>query len=106
MSIAVVNHATTPQLLTIPEVAELLGISRVRCYEMAASGEIPSIRLSARRIRVQPAALDAWLTERARLSAGHHDARPADETGHARGSAGTGRASNTAAGQSRDVVSV
>lgn len=65
MATTVVDHANSP-LLTIPEVARLLGISRVRCYEMAASGEIPSMRLSARRIRVPQAALDAWLTERAR----------------------------------------
>ncbi len=35
-----------------------------------------------------------------------NDAWPADETGHAQSSAGTGRASTTAAGQSRNVVSV
>jgi excisionase family DNA binding protein len=68
METTAVKNGNT-EFLTIPEVAELLGISRVRCYEMAATGEIPSMRLSPRRIRISRGALDAWLAERARLSA-------------------------------------
>lgn len=52
-------------LLTIPEVAEILGVSAVGAYQMAAAGEIPSVRLSPRRIRVPRAALDLWLAGQA-----------------------------------------
>jgi excisionase family DNA binding protein len=36
----------------------------MRCYEMVGEGEIPSIRLSERRIRIPREALDAWLAKR------------------------------------------
>lgn len=62
MTSNVANNATAP-LLTIPEVATILGVSRERCYRLAAEGRIPSVRLSPRRIRVPRAALEAWLAE-------------------------------------------
>jgi excisionase family DNA binding protein len=44
-------------LLTVPETAKLLRISRNLAYELVARGEIPSVRFG-RLIRVPRAALD------------------------------------------------
>jgi excisionase family DNA binding protein len=48
-------------LMRVAEVAELLGLSRKRCYELVGSGEIPSVRVGERSIRVPRASLDAYL---------------------------------------------
>lgn len=48
------------KLLRIDDVAEMLGVSRARCYELARKGLLPTIRL-ARQLRIDPARLDAWL---------------------------------------------
>jgi excisionase family DNA binding protein len=55
------QSTTEDKLLTVPEVAERLGIQRERAYEMVKSGDIPSMRLSPRRIRVSEWALLEWL---------------------------------------------
>ncbi len=47
-------------LLTVPEAAKLLRISRNLAYELVARGEIPSVRLG-RVIRVPRTALERWL---------------------------------------------
>jgi excisionase family DNA binding protein len=52
-----------PMLLTIREVARLIGVSVPRTYEMVAAGVLPSVRLSARRLRVPRHALEAWIDE-------------------------------------------
>jgi len=36
------------QVLTVPEVAQALGISRSLCYQLVASGQLPHIRLGKR----------------------------------------------------------
>lgn len=41
-------HGENPLVLTVPEVAVLLGISRTHAYELAARGEIPALRLGRR----------------------------------------------------------
>ncbi len=48
-------------LLTIPEVARILGASEERTYQMAARGVFPVLRLSPRRIRVPRESFEAWL---------------------------------------------
>lgn len=40
------------ELLTVQEAAQFLGMGRSRTYEKVKSGEIPSMRLSPRRIRI------------------------------------------------------
>jgi excisionase family DNA binding protein len=52
------------QLLTIREAAAILRCSRERTYELAARGEIPTVRISERRIRVPADALEDWIAER------------------------------------------
>jgi excisionase family DNA binding protein len=56
------NGKTRPDRLvfTVSEAAELLGISRAHGYELAARGELPSLRLG-RRLVVPRAALLALL---------------------------------------------
>lgn len=51
----------TKPLLTVREVAEILGLSRPRTYELIAQGVVPSIRLSERGTRVPAAALNAYI---------------------------------------------
>lgn len=50
-------------MYTVREVAEALGISRVRTYELVKEGKIPSVRLSPRRIRIPVEVFEAWLLE-------------------------------------------
>jgi excisionase family DNA binding protein len=53
-----------PTLLTVPETAAYLRISRNTAYEIVKRGELPSVRLG-RVIRVPRASLDAWIVEAA-----------------------------------------
>ncbi len=46
-------------VLTVPEAARLLRISRSLAYELVARGELPAIRLG-RAIRIRRLALDSW----------------------------------------------
>lgn len=54
-------------LLTVPETAKLLRISRNLAYELVARGELPAVRLG-RVIRIPRDALETWVKE----SAGRH----------------------------------
>lgn len=54
-----------PALLTIPQVADLLQLSRSQVYQMAASRELPTVRIG-RSVRVHRERLDAWLDQRSR----------------------------------------
>jgi excisionase family DNA binding protein len=51
-------------LLTVPETAKLLRISRNLAYELVARRELPCVRLG-RVIRVPRASLDAWIASQA-----------------------------------------
>ncbi|MBA3688377.1 MAG: helix-turn-helix domain-containing protein [Chloroflexi bacterium] len=50
-------------LLRVEEAAEMLGISRARAYELAASGALPSVRIGRSR-RVPVRQLEEWIEER------------------------------------------
>lgn len=51
----------TERLLLRPaEVAESIGVSRARAYELIAAGEIPSVKIGTS-IRVSVQALRAWI---------------------------------------------
>jgi excisionase family DNA binding protein len=54
-------------LLRVAEAAELLGVSRAKAYQMAASGAIPTVRLG-RATRVPTAALRRWVDEQLEAS--------------------------------------
>ncbi len=49
---------STEPWLTVKDVARILGVHRDDVYRLIASGEIPAMRLGARRWRVPPSALD------------------------------------------------
>jgi excisionase family DNA binding protein len=51
-------------LLRVAEAAELLGISRAKGYELAASGEIPVVRIG-RATRIPLDALRRWIADAA-----------------------------------------
>jgi excisionase family DNA binding protein len=55
--------------LTVPEVAEVVGVSRAHAYELIRLGRIPSIRLG-RRLVVPRKALDEFLDQACSLEAG------------------------------------
>ncbi|MCG0278495.1 MAG: helix-turn-helix domain-containing protein [Thermanaeromonas sp.] len=50
-------------MLTIPEVAKMLKIGKVKAYELARQGVIPSIRLG-RAVRVPRQAFLNWLQQK------------------------------------------
>lgn len=69
---ATVERARVAQLLLRPrEVAEMLGISRSKAYELIASGQLPGVTFAGCR-RVPADALRAWLS--ARTTAGSNAA--------------------------------
>lgn len=68
-----------PDLLTVPEAAKVLRISRNLAYELVTRHEIPAVRLG-RVIRIPRAALDDWIATQAASTAGtstepHHQQR-------------------------------
>jgi excisionase family DNA binding protein len=52
-------------LLRATEVADLLGVSRAKAYELMASETIPTLRIG-RSVRVPRAALEAWIESNTR----------------------------------------
>lgn len=57
-----------PLLLTVPEAARLLRISRNTAYEMVRRGELPAINLGERIIRIPRFALEQWISRQAHLA--------------------------------------
>lgn len=55
--------------LSVPEVAELVGVSRAHAYELIRIGRIPSIRLG-RRLLVPRKALEEFLDQACTRDAG------------------------------------
>ncbi len=53
--------AAARDVLTVREVQHVLGIGRNATYELIASGRLPSIRVTARRIVVTRKALEVFL---------------------------------------------
>ena len=47
--------------ITVPEAAEMLGISRNFAYELVKQGKLPVIRLGKKRLVIAKAALDRML---------------------------------------------
>lgn len=52
-------------LLTIEEAAHLLRLSRGKTYQMAQTGELPTVRMG-RSVRIRRDRLEAWLDSKSR----------------------------------------
>lgn len=52
-----------PLLLTIPQVAALLGLGRTKVYDLIDHEGLPTVKLGTAR-RIPRQALEAWLTQR------------------------------------------
>ena len=62
-SIRPASHADVERLLlTVPQAAELLGISENHAWHLIGRGELPSVKLGSLR-RVSRSALEAWIAE-------------------------------------------
>jgi excisionase family DNA binding protein len=57
------TEGTQPLLLTITQVAKALCLGRTKVYELIATEGLPVIRFG-RAVRVSPAALQQWLSQR------------------------------------------
>ena len=61
------NYEDLPLMLTVPEVGEVLGISRASAYELVHSKDFPSIRIGTR-ILVPKDKLIAWINEQVEVN--------------------------------------
>lgn len=52
-----------PLLLTIPQVATILGLGRTKVYDLIDHEGLPTVKLGTAR-RIPKQALEAWLTRR------------------------------------------
>ena len=55
------------RLLSVPEVAELLGVSRAQVYRFIESEGLPALRLSTRVQRFRERDIEQWLENRAKV---------------------------------------
>ena len=55
--------ATSPLLLTIPDVARRLGLGRTKVYELIATEGLPVVRFG-RAVRVSVSSLQRWVEQR------------------------------------------
>ena len=53
-----------PLLLSVEEVCKALSIGRLHAYALIASGEIPSIKIGNRMVRVPAKALREWVNRK------------------------------------------
>jgi excisionase family DNA binding protein len=56
------------EFLRVCEVAERLGLHKATVYRLMSQGEIPSVRIGPRVLRVPSGALQEWATDRALAS--------------------------------------
>ena len=66
------------RFLTIPEIAELLRVSRARAYQLVRLGVVPAVRLG-RQVRVEEGALRHWIEREGSMPS---RTQPAHQQGH------------------------
>ena len=62
------------EILTLPEVAQLLKVAEKTVYTMAQKGELPAFKVGGQ-WRFRRADLDAWIDAKTRRSDGNHEDR-------------------------------
>lgn len=55
---------TEQDIMTVPQVAEYLGIGQTKAWELVWSGSIPSFQPGGRLRRVRRAELERWIEQR------------------------------------------
>ena len=58
----------SPEFMRVTQAAELLGISRSQAWRMVWAGDLPSIRLSEKLVRVRRSDLVVWIETKAAAS--------------------------------------
>jgi excisionase family DNA binding protein len=60
------ENLAIPKLLKLPQVAEILQVSRTQAYRLASTGELPSIRFGGQTVRVRVDDLQKFIEENRR----------------------------------------
>jgi excisionase family DNA binding protein len=55
--------SSTGRLLTVDDVADLLGVPRTFVYSLARRGELPTVRVGERYVRFRTQALEHWIAD-------------------------------------------
>jgi len=61
LTVEAVQPKALEQLLTVADVARILGLSKVKVYDLLKRG-LPSVKIDGAR-RIQPAKLQAWIEQ-------------------------------------------
>ncbi len=56
------NIAEENRLMTVPEAARVLGISRAKCWDLTYRGELPTVRID-RSVRISSRTLEQFIRE-------------------------------------------
>jgi excisionase family DNA binding protein len=64
----------TDEILTLPEVAQLLKVAEKTVYTMAQKGDLPAFKVGGQ-WRFRRADLDAWIDAKTRRAAGGEESR-------------------------------
>ena len=62
------------EILTLPEVAQLLKVAEKTVYTMAQKGELPAFKVGGQ-WRFRRTDLDAWMDAKTRLAAGEEESK-------------------------------
>jgi len=62
------------EILTLPEVAQLLKVAEKTVYTMAQKGELPAFKVGGQ-WRFRRADLDTWIDAKTRLAAGEEESK-------------------------------
>jgi excisionase family DNA binding protein len=62
------SYTTLTDLASVPDVAELLGVSRAQVYRFIERDGLPALRLSNRVQRFRERDIEQWLENRAKVS--------------------------------------
>jgi excisionase family DNA binding protein len=70
-----------PELLRIPQVAQILGVSVRVCYDLVSRGVLPGVVRSGRALFIRKRALERWLQGHAEATGSGEGDGPAAQVG-------------------------